>query len=376
MERAASRRRAGRGWRDWLLVAVVVAAAVAEGVLRDDLPSPAAVPVLIGIGLAPTLLWRRTHPLLMVAIAFPVCALGEVVVGGDLRLNTLVFLTILLFSLARWGSGREAVIGTAIVATKIGLSTFAGLPQPRQRPRRRTGGLRRAGHRRRPALPGRGPPARAGPGQAAGAGTAGPRPARHGGPSRVGDGRSAPRPVWPSWTTQPGAAADALRVIEAEASRALAEMRTMVRALRRDEPADRRPRARVADIAELTSGSGSRPGPVVEVELGRVTLGTAAALGRGGPSTGWPRSRDERLKRHARHATRIQVWVAARRHLGPLCASATGRRGRAGRAGAAGSPGYGLIGMIERADLPGGTVAAGPNPRSRPGTVTATLPDG
>ena len=71
----------GRGWRDWLLVAVVVAAAVAEGVLRNDLPSPAAVPVLIGIGLAPTLLWRRNHPLLMVAIAFPVCALGEVLVG-------------------------------------------------------------------------------------------------------------------------------------------------------------------------------------------------------------------------------------------------------------------------------------------------------
>ena len=40
---------------------------------------------------------------------------------------------------------------------------------------------------------------------------------------------------------------------------------------------------------------------------------------------------------------------------------------------AAGSPGYGLIGMIERADLLGGTVEAGPNP-DRGWTVTATLP--
>jgi signal transduction histidine kinase len=37
------------------------------------------------------------------------------------------------------------------------------------------------------------------------------------------------------------------------------------------------------------------------------------------------------------------------------------------------SPGYGLIGMIERADLLGGVCEAGPNP-VRGWTVTAVLP--
>src|SRR5262249_12154330 len=50
---------------------------------------------------------------------------------------------------------------------------------------------------------------------------------------------------------QPDAAADALRVIESEASRALSEMRTIVRALRRDEPAELAPSPRVTDLARL-----------------------------------------------------------------------------------------------------------------------------
>jgi signal transduction histidine kinase len=356
-----------RGWRDWLLVAVVVAAAVAEGVLRNDLPSPAAVPVLIGIGLAPTLLWRRTHPLLMVAIAFPVCALGEVVVGGDLRLNTLVFLTILLFSLARWGSGREAVIGTAIVATKIGLSTVLGYLslgnglagalvvsavlaigaalRYRAEARRRELDQVKLLERERLA-----------------------RDLHDTVAHHVSAMAIRAQAGLAIVDTEPAAAADALRVIEAEASRALAEMRTMVRALRRDEPADRAPVPGVADLAQLTSGSGSRPGPVVEVEL----VGDLDALP---PSVGAAvyRLAQESVtnaQRHARHATRIQVWVAADDTSVHLRVSDDGE-GVPARV--AGSPGYGLIGMIERADLLGGTVEAGPNP-DRGWTVTATLP--
>jgi len=166
--------------------------------------------------------------------------------------------------------------------------------------------------------------------------------------------------------TQPAAAADALRIIEAEASRALAEMRTMVRALRRDEPADRAPVPGVADLAHLAGRE--RPGPVVEVEL----IGDLDALP---PSVGAAvyRLAQESVtnaQRHARHATRIQVWVAADDTSVHLRVSDDGE-GVPARA--AGSPGYGLIGMIERADLLGGTVEAGPNP-DRGWTVTATLP--
>ena len=60
--------------------------------------------------------------------------------------------------------------------------------------------------------------------------------------------------------TQPDAAGEALRVIEAEASLALAEMRTMVRVLRRDVPADLAPSPVIADIERLATGPGGTVG--------------------------------------------------------------------------------------------------------------------
>lgn len=50
---------------------------------------------------------------------------------------------------------------------------------------------------------------------------------------------------------QPDAATDALHVIEAEASRTLAEMRSMVRVLRRNEPADLAPSPGITDLEQL-----------------------------------------------------------------------------------------------------------------------------
>lgn len=46
-----------------------------EGLARwGSLPSPTVVPVVIGVGLTPVLRWRRTRPLFMTVVAFPVRA--------------------------------------------------------------------------------------------------------------------------------------------------------------------------------------------------------------------------------------------------------------------------------------------------------------
>ena len=88
--------------------------------------------------------------------------------------------------------------------------------------------------------------------------------------------------------SHPDAAVDALEVIEEEASRTLAEMRSMVGALREDEEPELAPQRGVADIERL-----ARPAPVT----GRVSRCTCRATsttsGRrsGRRSTASPRSR-------------------------------------------------------------------------------------
>ena len=107
-----------RVWRDWALLAVVTVAGVLEAALREDLPLP-WLSVLVTVGLAPTLLWRRTHPLAVVAVAFGVAAvvdIGLLVADAPaLDMYTMIYFLLLPYSLFRWGSGREAVAGLAII---------------------------------------------------------------------------------------------------------------------------------------------------------------------------------------------------------------------------------------------------------------------
>ncbi len=58
-----------RVWRDWLLVGVLLALAVVEALVRPDLPWRWAT-LVVELAVIPTLLWRRTHPGLMAALAF------------------------------------------------------------------------------------------------------------------------------------------------------------------------------------------------------------------------------------------------------------------------------------------------------------------
>lgn len=68
----------GRGPRDWVLVAVLVCWSVAEAVLRQDL-APRPLLLLAVLAVVGPLLWRRTHPLVAVAVSFGTLAIVDVV---------------------------------------------------------------------------------------------------------------------------------------------------------------------------------------------------------------------------------------------------------------------------------------------------------
>ncbi|MEU9884538.1 histidine kinase [Sphaerisporangium sp. NPDC051011] len=354
-----------RGWRDWALVVVLMAVTVLEGVLRPDLHWR-AVSVTITAGLVLTLLWRRNRPLLTVAIAFGVCALSPLVMNGDpLEMYTLVFLLLLSYALCRWGSGREVVIGLVIILVKVSdsmVSDHPGLPDViggwavisvsiaaggalRYRARARARELDKVKLLERVQLA---------------------RDLHDTVAHHVSAMAIRAQAGLATSASHPDAATDALRVIEAEASRALAEMSTMVRVLRQNQPADREPGRRVTDLRELASRG--RSGPAVDVEISGdvddLPPSVEAAIYR------LAQESITNARRHARHATRVEVRVTADDTSVRLRVTDDGDGGPAHPAS---RPGYGLIGMSERAGLLGGTCQAGPNP-DRGWTVTAVLP--
>ena len=354
-----------RVWRDWVLVAVLVPAVVLEGLLRPELTWRAFSTVLVA-GLVTTLLWRRTHPLLMVAIAFGLTALALWVIGGPLQLHSLAFLIILPYALFRWGTGREAVIGMAIIVANDLLSWFWQYPGAgdaiaglailslaaalgaalRYRARARLRELDQAKLLERERLA---------------------RDLHDTVAHHVSAMAIRAQAGLATADTHPDAAVEALRVIEAEASRALAEMRTMVRVLRRDEPADLAP-------ARGSPTSNSWPAPPGPDR--RSTWRSSATSTTSPPSVGRRDLPPRPGVRHQRPAAR----PARDPHRGPRRRPTQGAvrlrvsdDGDPAEARTPASRGYGLIGMIERADLLGGTFEAGPNP-GRGWTVTAVLP--
>lgn len=351
------------GWRDWALLVVLAPVAVLEGALRHDLPWP-ALSIAIAVGLLPTLLWRRSRPLPTVAIAFTVCGTAPLLTHGHSPdLNVMVYLVLVVYALARWGSGREIIIGWLIMIGKLGLSWvfgvagFTGLVAgciiisatvaAGAAVRYRTGARMREIDQikllERERL----------------ARDLHDTVAHHVSAmvirAQAGLATSAARP---------DAATDALRVIEAEASRALAEMRSMVRVLRRNEAAELAPSPRIADLRRLGD---TRTGPVVEVrfdgDIAEVPPAVATAIYR------LAQESVTNARRHARRATRILVHVTADAAAVRLRVSDDGES--AGLRPVA--PGFGLLGMIERAELLGGRCEAGPDP-GRGWTVTAVLP--
>lgn len=379
VRRASGRPRAtdppARVWRDWALVGTLVPVAVLEGALRPDLPWR-DLSVAVVLGLIPTVLWRRNRPLLMVVIAFATTTAATLAAGGAApQLYTTAFVLLLPYALLRWASTRDAAIGSVIMLTATTLSiavddattadaiggfvvlfaaTSLGVTL-RYRATSREQALEHLRLLERERL----------------ARDLHDTVAHH--VSAIAISAQAGLATAP---TRPEAATEALRMIEAEASRALAEMRAMVRILRRGHPADAgatdqagpedlAPSPRLTDLAQLAGRSDGGPAVSVDIahDVGALAPSTDAAIYR------LAQEAVTNALRHARHATRIEVRVAADDRAVRLTVHDDGDSSPL----RASSPGFGLVGMIERAELLGGTCVAGPNP-DRGWTVTAALP--
>jgi signal transduction histidine kinase len=354
-------------WWDWVLVAALVAVAAIETVVREDVVWRPVNLILI-VAVAPLLLWRRTHPLATVAVAFSLFAvvdIAAIVIGADWDGPSPTALVLLLFpyALFRWGSGREATIGLAFVLWPVALGVgrapvgdvvggalillFAAALGAafRYRTSARVHRGDQAKLREREQL----------------ARELHDTVAHH--VSAIAIQAQAGRTVAES---RPDAVLDALVVVEKEASRALTEMRTIVGALRRGEQSDLTPQPGVADIERLARSTGKAPHVDVTLtgDLDGLPPSVDAALYR------LAQESVTNALRHARHATLVHVVVTGDDDGVRLTVWDDGDA----RPPDAGSPsGFGLLGMAERARLLGGAFEAGPN-RAGGWTVHAELP--
>ena len=356
-----------RVWRDWVLVGVLLVVAVLESLLRPDLvwrPLAIALTVLTIVAL----LWRRTHPLPVVAVAFGsmfvVTSVGMVLGTASIGLYAAACVLLLPYSLVRWGSGRAIVAGLALVVVVGALGVASSYTAPvdaiaatvfllfpavlgasvRYWDTAHGRDVERARLREREQL----------------ARELHDTVAHH--VSAMAIQAQAGRVLA---DTRPDAAVSALRVIESEASRALAEMRTMVGALRDGEAAELAPQRGIADIVRLADVPAGDARVDVELsgDLEELRPAVQSAL---------YRMAQESLTnavRHARRATRIVVRVVGDVDCVHLTVSDDGEPAPAGRS----SYGYGLVGMKERATLLGGTFTAGPS-TPRGWIVDAVLP--
>ena len=354
-------------WLDWVVLAAVVLAALLEGTLRTDLDLRVLSTVYI-VAQAPLLLWRRTHPLAVVAASFGAAIMVDLVllaVGAPPFENiTLVYFLLLPYALFRWGSGREVMLGLAVilVAATFGFtldwtgigeaiggvavlasSMVLGLSVRTQHGARERR-LEQVKSEERVQL----------------ARELHDTVAHH--VSAIAIQAQAGRALA---STSPEATVDALEVIEAEASRTLAEMRAMVRMLRGREPAEYEPQAGVSDLRRLAGTT--PPGPRVEVslsgDLDLLSPAVDAAVFRIG------REAVTNSLRHARNATLVEVCVEGNGTSVHLWVRDDGDP--VGRTPY--GPGYGVTGMVERAVLLGGRCWAGPG-EERGWAVDATLP--
>ncbi len=341
---------------DWLLAGGFAAAAVVEGVVRPDLAWRPLVTV-IALALVPALLRRRDHPLAATLAGWGAAGLLSVLQlaasSEDLGLASMMVVLVLLYSLVRWGSGREMAGGTAFVAVVVVLGMYASSAGPAevfggsvllllvvalavvfrsradlwQRQRREIRNEERVALARE----------------------LHDTVAHH--VSAIAVQAQAGGVVA---GVQPEKAAEVLAAIESEASRTLAEMRSMVRVLREEEPVAYAPQPGVADLPALAHRDTT---PTVEVSL----QGALTRLARPVDAALYRLAQESltNARRHARSVTRVGIDVRRDGGTVRLRVSDDGQTDP----GAAAEPGFGLMGMAERAQLLGGSLSAGPGPR-------------
>src|SRR5687767_15321484 len=103
-----------RGPRDWALVAVLICWSLVEVVLRQDL-APLPLQLFAVLAVLGPLLWRRTHPLVAVAVSIGTLTIVDaprILTGRQgAMVNSSIAVLILACALFRWGSGRAAASG-------------------------------------------------------------------------------------------------------------------------------------------------------------------------------------------------------------------------------------------------------------------------
>nr|WP_221208777.1 histidine kinase [Nocardioides albus] len=356
-------------WWDWALVGALLVTAAGEAIFRSDVPwRPLAT--VVAFLVIPVLLFRRTHPLLATAVGFGggamVLQIPTILDGVDeVGLNTMACVLLLPYSLYRWASGREALIGTAIVAVPVTLglaatenvgdliggatvviASFALGAAMRYRAVARQREVQQVRTLERGEL----------------ARELHDTVAHH--VSAIAIQAQAGRAVA---ATDPALAVEALAVIEAEASRTLSEMRTMVRVLRDGDdaadavPAEYGPQRGIGDLDEL-----ARMSPLVQVQC----VGDLADLPQPVEVSVYRICQESVTNaiRHALYPTRVTVEVRGEADVVELRVHDDGEAARLST-----NVGYGLLGMAERAKLLGGVCQAGPDPAGG-WTVEATLP--
>lgn len=343
-------------------VAAIAVLAVLEATLWQPDLAWRWVSLAVFLAWLPTLLVRRTRPLLMAAV-FAAVALAPLVIGfvdgtAPEELVTPIVGLLIPYSLTRWACGRDLVIGLGLFL----LVAVTSLVTQPLLPADRIGGSAvvvaaaaiGVAVRSRSLLHGRQLEDVRRDERERLARDLHDTVAHH--LTAIAISAQAGLAVADS---QPGATKDALRRIDAEATRTLAETRRVVRMLRTTDEAPDRP---LDDLTGLAAFAG--PGPTVEVSLDdRLDLSptVAAALHR------IAQEAVANARRHAADATEVRVEVTSRGEDLELTVTDDGAP-VVRRAG-----GFGILGMTERAALLGGTLEAGPT-EPRGWRVRAVVP--
>jgi signal transduction histidine kinase len=342
---------------DLALVGACALAVVLEVSFRTDLAHPLHA-LALGLSFAAALWFRRSHPLVATAAAFSLATVSTLFGKSDNGPYTGICILILVYALCRWGSRRDIVIGALFMAAAYAASVWRGEVKGAEDAVGGVAVMLFAG--------------------AIGAAVrfrdaAQTREVEH---AKLREREQLARELHDSVAhhmtaimiqaqaarARPDAAAAALSAIEEESRRTLAELRSIVGALRDDDAAALVPAGRIADVATFARAAGDTPAVVVELsgDLEGVPVAVERAVYR------LAQEAITNAIKHARNATRIDIKVVAANDTIQLTAKDNGEAPSRRIAG------FGLVGMAERAALLGGTFEAGPSPSGW--CVSAVLP--